>query len=92
MNQTIWKFILPIDGKSVVSMPTNSEILTVQMQGADICIWALVYPEHGKVERTFEVFGTGHPIHSDMGIERKYIGTIQMYGGDLVYHIFERLD
>ena len=92
MIQEIWKFILPIEYKYGITMPTNSEILTVQTQGNDICIWALVYPEHGKVIRTFEVFGTGHPIYSDMGIERRYIGTVQMIGGALVYHIFERLD
>lgn len=92
MTQYIWKFILPIEDRSVIEMPTNSQILTVQMQGNDICIWALVYPNHAKVEHTFEMFGTGHPVYNDMGIERKYIGTVQMFGGDLVYHIFERLD
>ena len=40
-------------------------------------------------DRYFEVFGTGHSIYYDMGIDRKYINTCQDSLG-LVWHIFER--
>ncbi len=30
-----------------------------------------------------------HAVLSDMGTAREYIGTIQMQGGQLVFHIFE---
>jgi hypothetical protein len=43
-------------------------------------------------DRFFELYGTGHSIHEDMGIERKYIGTYQYQRGEFVGHIFERLN
>jgi hypothetical protein len=43
-------------------------------------------------ERMFEIFGTGSPIQYDIGTDRKYIGTYQLYGGDLVYHLFEYIE
>lgn len=34
-----------------------------------------------------EIFGTGHPF--DAATQRKYIGTYQLFEGDLVFHVFE---
>jgi hypothetical protein len=50
------------------------------------------FPEEYKDRlepREFEVYGTGHPIPGD--VKRKFIGTVHMYGGSLVFHIFEKL-
>ena len=71
-------------------MPVNAEILTIQMQDNGATIWAIVDNEKQKELRYFEVFGTGHlmPILDDTEY-RVYTGTIQMYGGDLVFHFFE---
>lgn len=92
--KTIWKFETPFEDKFTIEMPTESEILCVQQdQKSGIpCIWALVYPMNSKTERHFELFGTGHNIHEDMGIDRKYIGTYQVDGGNFVGHLFERID
>lgn len=91
MNKTIWKFkITPM--RSFVEMPIGAEILTVQTQDEEPCIWALVNPENSIEKRYIEVFGTGHHVPCDMGIERKYIGTFQLRGGSLVFHVFERIN
>lgn len=90
MKKIIWKFDIDIVDKPVATMPEGSEILSAQSQDNDIKIWALVNPANKPVDRFFEIFGTGHPIHFDMGIERKFIATVQSRGG--VWHIFERLD
>ena len=91
MKKQIWKFeITPYD--SAIQMPKFSEILTIQTQNGNPCIWALVYPENEKEERYFEVYGTGHEIHYDIGINRKYINTFQLESGSLVFHLFERID
>ena len=42
--------------------------------------------------RYFELFGTGHEIPSDMGVDRKYVGTYQYQRGEFVGHIFERIN
>lgn len=72
MKKQIWKF--PINpNKVIIEMPKDAEILTIQSQYEIPCIWALVDPDGEKELRHLEVYGTGHDIHYDMGVERKYI-------------------
>lgn len=92
MNKKIYKYPLKVADKQVIKLPVGAEILTVQTQNETPCIWALVNPENETQERHFEVFGTGHDVPNDMGIERKYINTFQLHGGGLVFHLFERLN
>ena len=85
---TIYKYPIKITDSQKVKLPLNAEILTVQMQGETLCLWAKV-EEVGNTsteERTIEVFGTGHPMSDDA---RRYIGTIQIHVGAL-WHVFER--
>ena len=93
MKKSIWKFELnpSISGNRTFKMPKGSEVLTVQTQNNNPCIWALVNPANEIEDRHFELYGTGHDIHCDMTIHRAYIGTFQMYGDSLVFHLFERL-
>ena len=90
MNKQIWKYTLDVYD-SAIEMPIGAEVLTVQSQNNIPCLWALVNPLAEKEKRYFEVFGTGHNVYCDMGIERMYIGTFQIDSGSLVFHLFERL-
>jgi hypothetical protein len=87
MNKRIYKYELAITDSQTVTMPEGAEILAVQVQRGAPCLWALVNPELRAVERHIETFGTGHPV--DTGVERLYIGTYQISGGSLVFHVFE---
>lgn len=91
MYKQIWKYQLDTSDWNVIEMPIGAEILTVQMQGENVCLWALCYPIEDKEKRVIEIIGTGHPVECDATIERKYIGTYQLLGGQLVFHVFERL-
>ncbi len=91
MKKTIWKFELETTDNQEIEMPIGSEILTIQTQNVIPCIWALIDPNADKEVRRFEIYGTGHPIHCDIGVKRNYIGTYQLYNGSLVYHVFEIL-
>lgn len=91
MKKQIWKYELEIVGNQTIEMPVNAEILTVQIQNETPCIWALVDPKQAKEERRIEVYGTGHDVHYDMGVSRKYLGTYQLHGGSLMFHVFEYL-
>lgn len=66
-------------------MPLDSHILCVQVQGGTPCLWARVDPNAPSVARRILVFGTGHSIegHPD------YIGTYQLSGGSLIFHVYE---
>lgn len=92
MNKTIYKYPLLVTDFQEVLMPIGAEILTIQTQDENACLWALVDPNELVVEyRNIEIYGTGHPIYCDMGISRKYISTFQLQGGKLVFHSFERI-
>lgn len=84
--RTIYKFPLGVKHFTVISMPKGAEILTVQMQFGDLCLWAIVDPEAEDEDRQFYIFPTGRPLNLP---EYEYIGTVQMRGGQLVWHVFE---
>ena len=91
MKKKIYKYDLDVTDVQHIQLPAGSEILTVQTQFDIPRLWALVDPnESDTEERTIEMFGTGHDIHCDMGIDRKYIATFQIRAGNLVFHAFER--
>ncbi len=48
-------------------------------------IWALVDTDAPEEARVFHVRGTGHPADA-LG---RYVGTFQIDGGALVFHLFE---
>ena len=96
MKELIWKFELrPTDGIITVELPQAAEVLSASAIGQQMFIWVRFSADVKNLEpvpRYFEVFGTGHEIHCDMGISRQFIGTAFMYKGALVWHIFERLN
>ena len=96
MNQEVWKFSTiekSFANKFEIVMPKNTQLLYVDIDADNIpCIWGLVYPHKEMEIRYFELFGTGHTIHNDMGIERKYVGSYKLDNGDFFGHIFERID
>ena len=89
MAKTIWKFPLYVSDTVRVNMPKGAEILTVQRQGEQACLWAIVDATAEREERVFEIYGTGNGMVQDMGIQRKYIGTFQE--PPFVWHVFELL-
>jgi len=89
--KTIHKFPLKITDMQQIIVSYDSEILTAQFQNDQLCLWVLVDTEKAPVSRFIEILGTGNPIPTDMGIDRKYISTAQQHSGSLVWHIFERL-
>lgn len=86
MSKTIWKFPFKTADKIDLEMPVAAKVLSVQVQRGQTCIWALVDPTMSLKTRSFRIFGTGHPIDSLLGA---HVGTYQLAGGDLVFHMFE---
>lgn len=84
---TIWKFPLQTVGMQSVQMPRNARILCVQVQRCEPCLWAMVDETKPLVERRIRIIGTEHPI--DASAVLHYIGTYQLDGGGLVFHVFE---
>lgn len=87
MSLSVWKFPLAITDTQTVMMPEGAKLLAAQMQGEQLCLWALVNPNsHRHQARTIEILGTGNQAPD---VARSYISTAQQFGGKLVWHIFE---
>lgn len=86
----IFKYPLSLCSPSL-KLPFGAEVLSVQVQHDVPCLWALVDDEALVfVERDIRCYGTGH--HVGVANEpHRFLGTIQLEGGDLVLHFFEAL-
>ena len=91
--KSIWKFELnpanlrdPTNLRAII--PTGAKLLTAQGQNDKICVWAEVDTDAEREEVLFEVFGTGHEIPEQLGASREYVGTAQIHGGALVFHVY----
>ncbi len=71
-----------------VRVPAGAQLLSVQAQGADICLWFLVDPAEARVNRRYFLsVNTGDEFDSEH-YEGQFIATVQI--GQIVWHIFER--
>jgi len=83
--RAIWKFVLDPDGE--VFMPKGAEVLSVGVQGQDVCLWAIVEtePSIARETRKFLPIMTGGML--ERGSLGKFVGTTVL--GGLVIHVFE---
>ena len=86
---TIYKYVIEAASRQQVLMPRGSEVLTVQVQDRKPCLWVLVDTEQPMEMREFFLFGTGEEI-TEGEFVGAYIGTFQLDGGSLVFHLFAR--
>ena len=86
----IFKYPLEIIDTQFIELPLGAEILTAQIQGDQLCLWAMVnaLPEAIKKNRRIEIIGTGYPVPTG---ELKYISTFQVMDGSLIFHVFENV-
>lgn len=85
-SSRIYKYPLMVHDEVTIMMPAGANVLCVQTQGGQAQVWAVVDAESAYEPRTFYVVGTGHPMPRDAG---RYVGTFQLEGGSLVFHVFE---
>lgn len=89
----IYKYPIPkIDiaiGPFTLDLPISSQVLTLQIQQGVPCLWVYHDLNLPSVRRYFEWVGTGSPADHIQGA--RYIGTVQMYQEQLVFHLFEKV-
>lgn len=81
---TVYNYLL--EPRKVISMPKYAKILTVQVKDNKPYIWVLVDTELECVDYNFTIVSTGHNAEDCVG--KSYIGTYQLYEGNLVFHVF----
>ena len=88
--ETIYKYPLSTnDSETTLSLPTGATVLRIDSQGVSINLWAIVDTDvKKKKKRTFEVFGTGHPMRP---LKRRYVNTFFVEDNTFVFHAFEQI-
>lgn len=88
--KSIYKYHLtPFDDEMTLDLPRGARILSVQERQDNIYLWALVDPKQPTEPRRFFVRGTGHEITETDAAGARYLGTVYLMDGRLVFHIFE---
>jgi len=83
----VFKYQVPLQDKFTIDLPKGSQVLSVGVQSKTAFIWTLIDDEEPIIEsRKFRLSGTGHPITDKCFI---FIGTFQLDGGALIFHLFE---
>lgn len=88
-TRRIFRYRLKITDAPEVLLPRGAQTLSVgpPRDGSDeLDLWVLVDPNEpvGLIE--FRVVGTGNPMPDDCG---RFIGTVPVLGGALIFHVFE---
>jgi hypothetical protein len=82
--KTIYKYLLEITDEQTVSMPMGAQVLSAQMQGIQLCIWALVEVGNVNCDRRVKIFGTGNTVKLDGNW--KFVDSVQER--IFVWHVF----
>jgi len=82
---SIWKYPLEIDDEQWIDIPRGAKFLSVGVQRGKVCLWVQVDSDAPKESQLIVMHGTGHPMKSD---SMQFIGTVMLYDGDLVFHVF----
>lgn len=89
MKKVVYKYEIPPADPVTLDLPVGAVPLHFAAQNNRMMLWALVNPKRAETKkRYFRLAGTGHPI-TDEFEDLKYIGTCQLDGGALIFHLFE---
>ena len=83
--KTIYKYTLDLKDKQQIELPLDAEILSVQKQDVNICLWAKVTNTFPKKKVDIYIYGTGTEINED---NLDYTGTVQ--DGIYIWHVFTK--
>lgn len=86
--KAVYKYVLTdvVGEAQHVPMQVGAEIVSCQVQRGNIMLWAIVDLDAELEVRHFLIEVTGYPLP---GNPVRYLGTVQLEGGTLVFHVFE---
>jgi len=86
----IWKYPLKVEDDQCFMIPFNGEVLSVINQKGNLVLYALVDETETRMEDVnIKIIGTGNWIDDEDFIGYKFINTVQLADGNLVFHIFK---
>jgi hypothetical protein len=91
--ESIFKYQLEVTDEQTIELPIGAKVLSVGNQREFVFMWALVNTgSHCNTEkRIFVIKGTGHSIEDGDLDGARFIGTVMLMGGSLIFHVFERV-
>ena len=92
--KTIYKYRLKVTDEQNIEAPAQALWLSVGNQQDQLVAWALVDTEKVLAHHHFLIFGTGNPADplANSHLRLHHLGTVQQFGGSLVWHVFIRED
>ncbi len=89
MQRVVYKYHVD-PGASAIKAPKMSwQPLSVHVQNGEVFIWALVNPaEKNIVDHRIVVMPTGQSADYEHFEQMRFLGTVLLEGGALVFHIF----
>lgn len=88
MAKTIYKYLLDVTDRQTIMLPKGYKVLSIQPQKDALRLWAKIdtnIQEESPLD--IIIIGTGRPLPDDIDIYDHFT-TIEMCGGNLVWHIF----
>jgi hypothetical protein len=85
--RTIHKAVLNVTDEQIIVLPKNSLPISVGEQRGALCLWyGCNTDEEESAQYIVRIFGTGNPIpYGDLG---RFLGTVPMADGALIWHVF----
>jgi hypothetical protein len=85
----VLKWTLELIETQTITLPARAKVLSIQMQRGELQLWALCDDGNDGPSEVCEIglHYTGRELPDKPG---HYLGTIQMEGGAIVIHAFER--
>ncbi len=82
-----YKYNLESTGKQTLTLPYNSQLLSVTEQYGNIVLYALVETDEISMKDvTIIIYGTGH--NADDVDAAHFLGTVKLMNGGLMFHVF----
>lgn len=73
---------------NTLDIPRDADLIKVDRQCNNICLWFIVDTDNSTEERDFIVYGTGQEIKKDLS-ELFYLNTVMFNNNSMVLHVFE---
>ena len=87
--RAIYKFELQTVGRQEINLPMGAVIISAQAQSGNICLWVELDTKAQTYKKAIHIYGTGHEIDDDLHL--RFIDTVQLANGALVFHIYYAL-
>jgi hypothetical protein len=85
----IFKYQLKVTDSQRIMLPYGSKVLSVENQKETIVMYAIVDEEQEHMANIgVRIAGTGHKIEQHIIMDYRFLGTVKMLNGDLMFHVF----